>query len=442
MSTDSIPMLRLVKAPIATVVLVTLWLVLTSASYYWNQIIISQSTEKTIQAKGLSGKRMVDILLRWTTQHQQIYVPISEHNPENPYLKTANKNLIREDGKKFTQISVGRMLEQLNESFLDPSFSLSLISLKPLNPKNEVKGWQKKVLTDQLSPTNDFKKIINNQFHYFSSFIANDSCFSCHEKSQLEPNNTLGGLVITYDISELIEQEKPLHRQNLMIHIVIFLLMTSVSLLSLNGIRRLVRQLEFEKVNRDLIIEEKTAILKEEIQQHKEVRSALQRYSTHDPLTEIRNRRYLLESLKNELKRYQRYKSDFSLLLIDLDHFRQINDKYGNECGDIVLKAFAESVKESLRESDTFARYDGEEFAIIATNTKIDSALRFAEKLVSHVNKETVTYKGYDIELSISIGVTAPSLLNKLSSEQLLTSADDALNTAKVRGRNCAIRAD
>ena len=198
----------------------------------------------------------------------------------------------------------------------------------------------------------------------------------------------------------------------------------------------------FRSANRDLIIEEKTAVLKEEIQQHKEVRSTLQRISTHDPLTGIRNRRHLLESLKNELKRYQRYKSDFSLLLIDLDHFRQINDKYGNECGDIVLKAFAESVKQSLRESDTFARYDGEEFAIIATNTKIDSALRFAEKLVSRVNQETVMYKGYDIALSISIGVTTPSILAKLSSEQLLTSADDALNIAKAQGRNCAIRAD
>lgn len=435
-------MLRLIKAPIATVVLVATWLMLTSISYYWNQIIISQSTQKSIQAKGFSGKRMVDILLRWTTQHQQIYVPISKHNPENPYLKTENKNLIREDGKKFTQISVGRMLEQLNESFLDPTFSLSLVSLKPLNPKNEAKGWQKEVLIHHLSPVRDFKKTINNKFHYFSSFVANDSCFSCHEKSQLEPNNTLGGLVIAYDISELIEQEKPLHRQNLVIHLVIFSLMTSISLLSLNGIRRLVRQLEYEKINRDVIIEEKTAVLKEEIQQHKEVRSALQRYSTHDPLTGIRNRRYLLESLKNELKRYQRYKSDFSLLLIDLDHFRQINDKYGNECGDIVLKAFAESVKESLRESDTFARYDGEEFAIITTRTKIDSALRFAEKLVTHVNQEIVTYKGYDIALSISIGVTAPSILAKLSSEQLLTSADDALNIAKARGRNCAIRAD
>ncbi len=442
MSTNNIPMLRLIKAPIATVVLVAIWLMLTSVSYYWNQIIISQSTQKTIQAKGLGGKRMVEILLRWTTKHQQIYVPISAHNPENPYLNTANKNLTREDGKKFTQISVGRMLEQLNESFLDPTFSLSLISLKPINPKNKVKGWQKEVLAHQLTPTNDFKKIINNQFHYFSSFVANDSCFSCHDKSQLEPNNTLGGLVISYDISELIEQEKPLHRQNLMIHIVIFLLMTSISLLSLNGIRRLVRQLEYEKANRDLIIEEKTAVLKEEIQQHKEVRSTLQRISTHDPLTGIRNRRHLLESLKNELKRYQRYKSDFSLLLIDLDHFRQINDKYGNECGDIVLKAFAESVKQSLRESDTFARYDGEEFAIIATNTKIDSALRFAEKLVSRVNQETVMYKGYDIALSISIGVTTPSILAKLSSEQLLTSADDALNIAKAQGRNCAIRAD
>ncbi|MCG7532209.1 diguanylate cyclase [Psychrobium sp. MM17-31] len=441
MSADSIPMMRLIKAPIATVILVSIWFVLTSISFCWNQLIITQSTEKSFQAKGVGGKRLVEILLNWTTQHEQIYVPISEHTPENPYLNTDHKIITRDDGKVFTQISVGRMLEQLNESFFDPSFSLSLISLKPMDPDNLVKDWQKQILENKIGPNRDFQKIIGNKFHYFSSFVANDSCFSCHQKSQLEPNNTLGGLVISYDISEILEQEKPLHRQNLFIHVAIFLLMTSISLLSLKGIRRLVKQLEFEKANRDLIIEDRTRVLKEEIQQHKEARNALQRFATHDPLTGIRNRRHLLEALKNELKRYQRYKSDFSLLLIDLDHFRQINDKYGNECGDIVLKAFAESVKETLRESDTFARYDGEEFAIIATNTKLDSALRFAEKLVKHVSEQTVNYKGYDIALSVSIGVTAPSVLPKLSSEQLLTSADDVLNIAKAQGRNCAVRA-
>lgn len=441
MSSKDIPMLRIIKAPIATLVIVFVWLTLTSASYFWNERIITQATEKSFSAKGEGSKRLVEILLNWTERHDEIYVPVAENNPQNPYLTTDHKFIKRTDGKLFTQISVARILDQFNEAFDDPSYSLSLISQRPLNPKNIAKGWQSDVLANHQTLPNDFTKIINNQFYYIAPLIANDNCFQCHLTTQLETDNTLGGIIFSYDISQIREHEKPLHRQNLIIHGAIFFIMCSMTMLSLNSIRRLVRQLEYEKTNRDRIIEEKTSVLREEIMQHKEARNALQKFSTHDPLTGIRNRRHLLEALHQELKRYQRYKNDFSLLLLDLDHFRQINDKFGNECGDTVLKALADFIDKTLRENDTFARYDGEEFAIIAINTPIDSALRFADKLVKDISQQHVNFNNHQLSLSVSIGVATPSLLTVVNNEQLLTMADRALHLAKSKGRNCAIGA-
>lgn len=418
------------------------WTILVSASFFWNQKIISETTQQSFSAKGKGSERLVQILLNWTERHDEIYVPITSSNPQNPYLDTEHKFIKRDDGRVFTQISVARILDQFSESFEDPSYELTLISDAPLNPKNLANGWQKNVLLDNELNRQVYQKIIDKQFYYMAPLTANDSCFKCHDKAQLSSNNTLGAIIFSYDIGQILEMEAPLHRQNLLIHLMIYLVMCTITLLSLSGIKKLIRQLEYEKENRDIIIAQKTEVLKEEIQQHKVARSTLQRFSTHDPLTGVRNRRHLLDALNNELKRYQRYKSNFSILLIDLDHFRQINDKYGNECGDIVLKTFAQLITPTLRESDTFARYDGEEFAIIATNTQLDSALRFARKLVSDISQQTVLYQNETINLSISIGVSAPSLLSKATNEQLLASANDALSLAKQQGRNCAICAN
>lgn len=430
-----------ITSPIAIAIVAVTWTVLVSVSFFWNQEIISKTTQKSFAIKGQSSERFVEILLDWTERHNEVYVPITPLNPQNPYLETSNKFIKRADGKVFTQISVARILDQFSDSFEDPSYSLSLISNEPLNPKNLAQGWQKKVLMDDSINQGIYQKVVEQQFYYMAPLTVNDSCFKCHDKAKTAANNTLGAIVFSYDISQLLEMEAPLHRQNLLIHLIIYIVMFVIILFSLNRIKRLITQLEYEKINRDNIIAQKTNVLKKEIQEHKEARNALQRFSTHDPLTGVRNRRHLLDALNQELKRYQRYKRNFSLLIIDLDHFRQINDKYGNECGDIVLTRFAQLITPTLRQSDTFARYDGEEFAIIATKTQPDSALRFAKKLVNEISQQAVIYQGKTIELSISIGVTAPSLLPKASNELLLASATDALNIAKKGGRNCAVSA-
>jgi len=442
LNTSRHSLLSYLKSPIAMITVLLFWATIISVSFVWNQRIISQTTAQSFSAKGQGSERLVQILLDWSERHDEIYVPVTSQYPSNEYLKTKHKFARRDDGKLLTQISVARILEQFNDTVKDSSLTLALVSEQPLNPNNLATGWQKSILEDNFSGASSFQKIIDQQFYYMAPLKANNSCFKCHLRSQLdEETNLLGAILFSYDISDLLELEKPLHRHNLVIHLVMLLLMTLISTISLNAIRNLLTQLEFEKSNRDALIEEKTSVLKEEIQQHKMVRNQLLRISTHDQLTGVRNRRHLLDALNIELKRYQRYNSDFSVLLIDLDHFSQINEQHGLECGDEVLQAFALQVNKTLRESDVFARYDGEEFAIIATNTRLDSALRFAKKLVNDINQHTITYLDQEIELSISIGVAAPSQLKKSNSHQLLTLAHNALNQAKSQGRNCAIKA-
>ena len=125
--------------------------------------------------------------------------------------------------------------------------------------------------------------------------------------------------------------------------------------------------------------------------------------------------------------------------MLDLDHFKQINDNYGHDCGDHVLKEFAARVQLNLRQSDVFVRYGGEEFAIIATNTLLDSAKRFADKLTKDISDMAIKFNGQQVTVTVSIGVANPSLLEKPTAESLISLADKALSQAKHGGRNQAV---
>jgi len=230
-----------------------------------------------------------------------------------------------------------------------------------------------------------------------------------------------------------------LQRQNTLTHGGMFLLLSIISTLALLRIVQLLRVIETDKKLRDDVIAQKTQSLKKEVKQHKHARNELQRLATHDPLTGLRNRRHFIESLDKELNRYQRYQSHFSLLMLDIDLFSQVNDTYGHKCGDYVLQQFAKTISGTLRQSDIFVRYGGEEFAIITTSSQLDSAMRFAVKLIAHVNSMIIDYQGHQIKISVSIGVSSPSQIEQPNSQQLVALADKALHQAKSNGRNQAM---
>ena len=167
----------------------------------------------------------------------------------------------------------------------------------------------------------------------------------------------------------------------------------------------------------------------------------LEQESTTDALTGVYNRRYFDRRLYEEFSRSRRYDEPFSIIMIDVDHFKRINDHWGHQIGDLVLRRFAERVKTSLRETDVLCRYGGEELGLLLPHTSLDDALFLAEKLrIKVADSEMLTEDAAEgrgaIQVTVSLGVA--SLQSEISSpDQLLGMADKALYFAKQSGRNC-----
>jgi diguanylate cyclase (GGDEF)-like protein/PAS domain S-box-containing protein len=157
--------------------------------------------------------------------------------------------------------------------------------------------------------------------------------------------------------------------------------------------------------------------------------------SQTDPLTGIANRRVMMRQLEEEYGRARRYDHSLSVLMLDLDHFKQINDLYGHAAGDLVLKEFVLVITPEIRASDCFARMGGEEFAILLPESSLASARGLAERLCWLVAGLSFTSQQCEFGVTVSIGV-ATLEDNDTSPEQLLNRADQSLYAAKAHGRN------
>lgn len=165
-------------------------------------------------------------------------------------------------------------------------------------------------------------------------------------------------------------------------------------------------------------------------------RKELERQSVTDPLTGLYNRRYLFEQLAAELNRSLRYEQPMCLLLIDIDHFKCVNDKHGHVVGDRVIQAFAQMLQGAIRGSDHVARYGGEEFCIILTNTDLPGARVFAERtcaVAREFQHHDSTGAIFPATCSIGVAQVGPDTTD---TESLIQAADEALYRAKNNGRD------
>jgi diguanylate cyclase (GGDEF)-like protein len=158
--------------------------------------------------------------------------------------------------------------------------------------------------------------------------------------------------------------------------------------------------------------------------------------SITDDLTGLYNRRHLNTILRQEFQRSKRHNSDLSCLMLDLDHFKQINDKYGHEFGDKVLREFAAILEEFIRSSDYAFRYGGEEFLLILPETDIEGAMQVGEKIRLRMAQEKITQKHILATVRVSVGVTSVHCHHPDTCNDLIVFADKALYTAKECGRN------
>jgi two-component system cell cycle response regulator len=160
------------------------------------------------------------------------------------------------------------------------------------------------------------------------------------------------------------------------------------------------------------------------------------RLTTVDGLTQIFNKRYFVEALDREIARASRYRRELSLVMFDLDHFKEVNDTHGHLAGDAVLKTLAHTIKTRIRTEDIFARYGGEEFAIILPEIDGHNAHQFAEKIRRIVETTDFIFEATKIPVTISMGVATLDL-EEPAAAALVKRSDERLYEAKASGRNC-----
>ena len=167
----------------------------------------------------------------------------------------------------------------------------------------------------------------------------------------------------------------------------------------------------------------------------------IQELAIMDGLTQVFSRRHLLERFEEELKRSRKFKHNFSFLMVDIDKFKNFNDKYGHLVGDAILREVSKSVKDNVRQIDFVGRYGGEELSIVLPETDKEQALLVAERMRQAI--ETRNIKVYDEELKVTVSVGISTFPDDADSSNLIIeAADKALYLAKKEGRNkvCAYR--
>lgn len=176
-----------------------------------------------------------------------------------------------------------------------------------------------------------------------------------------------------------------------------------------------------------------------DITRRKALEASLMKLSREDPLTGLYNRRTILDSLEEEITRAQRYSHPLSFLMMDIDHFKKINDQWGHPAGDEVLKTFAAECQSVKRENDKMGRFGGEEFVMLLPETAKPDAALAAERVRNRTSEMDIKTKcgTVAIPVTVSIGVTTATGSDDV--EAIIARADEALYAAKNQGRNCVV---
>ncbi|MBI3560514.1 MAG: diguanylate cyclase [Gammaproteobacteria bacterium] len=174
------------------------------------------------------------------------------------------------------------------------------------------------------------------------------------------------------------------------------------------------------------------AVNKEELE---EANRQLSRLSRTDKLTELNNRGYWEECLVQEHARFLRARQPCTLIMFDIDHFKKVNDTYGHQAGDEVIRQTARTLQLTIRKTDIAGRYGGEEFGVVLINTKADNALILGERLRKRIEGLTIKYADFIIKYTISLGIA--ELTPQMSThKQWLEASDQCLYQSKQNGRN------
>lgn len=343
----------------------------------------------------------------WNANYGGVYAEKRKGVVSNPYLK--NPDLKIGDGRTFTLRNPAIMTREISEIMrAKEGITFHITSQMALNPANVPDKFEMEGLDKFDSGIREFYRIEqtgdSSAFRYIAPLYVEQACLECHADQGYKIGDVRGGISINSDISDIQVKLKKNQSQ-----IIVAGLLVTVLVIAL---------LYFftQKLMRRLI----------------EARKEIEELVVKDPLTGIYNRRYVMERLAEELKRVKRGDYEFCCFIMDIDHFKLVNDKYGHLFGDEVLIEVVDMVTKALRSYDIFGRFGGEEFIVVAPGLGIEDSVALAERIRVAVKEANVN----GIRVTISIGVSC-YMPGDETTDDIIRRADESMYIAKKDGRDC-----
>lgn len=406
-----------------------------SILYYINisKIQYISLSENNLKQEAIAHfQNMVDTRT-WNARHGGVYVKAKPGVKPNEYLK--DNHTFTKDNELLIKINPAWMTRQISEiSNKNSKYYYRITSLMPINPNNIADAFESEALNFFEKNRQEFSytKFDNKNFNFMGSLEVKKACLECHLEQGYKLGDIRGGLRVSIPLDNYSKNIKLIKSNSLSLSVVVVIIAIFILLVviySINSIYK--RQDTIEELNSSLEgrIKKRTEELEKNVKKLNEL-------ATIDFLTKIPNRRYFFELGNKFFSLAKRDKTDLSLIIIDIDYFKKVNDNYGHFIGDEILKIVSTSLQDNIRTSDLVARIGGEEFIVLLNETSCDGAYIIAEKLRKIVKAQKYTQEGFDISVTISMGISCIKNEEDKKIDDILIRADEALYSSKAGGRD------
>jgi len=404
---------NLKKYALATI---ALWSLVISLSLY----VTYQSNAKHLMDLGRIIARSSlekDILYRrWNAAQGGVYAKPSKLTTPNPYLHIAERDIITSRGKRLTMINPAYMTRQVHEiGRRTNGIQGHITSLNPIREANKPDSWERLALEKFEQGANEVSSIeIINEKQYLrlmQPLTTEKSCLKCHQQQGYVQGQIRGGISQSVPMALLTKMMKKNLSELWIKHLMLWLAGTIFIYFTYRALAQ--KTLKLGKANKKL-----------------------GELALTDVLTGLFNRRYARQQLKKLWKESIEHGTPLACMLIDADNFKEVNDNYGHEAGDVVLREIAKELQNAVRTDDIVCRLGGDEFFIICPNTDEAGCMHIANITLAKVLALSVDVGAGTWQGSISIGVA----VKKDSMEnigQLIKAADQGVYAAKDAGRGC-----
>lgn len=370
---------------------------------------VRAASVEVVRLQGQAVFQLLDVVRIWGDR-RGIY---SEDKSDPSSRNSTNGD---ETPRKFTRINSAHMTKEIGTLLADQGTNIIFSSLKPLNPDNAPDEWTRRSLLAFESGSTEAVEVFNEEYRYMAPLYVEESCMECHSHQGYELGNVRGGLGFVFSKDKIESILWSLHQHTDRAHVIAFIVLSLFFIL----IHALVNH------------------FKGTIFQVKQLNKELSEKVNKDLLTGVLSRDAIFHRIEHECNRFQRDDLSMSLMMLDLDHFKEVNDTYGHLMGDEVLQAVADIVSSQLRDIDDMGRYGGEEFIVLLADTDQHTTELVADRILNAIRDARIQVStGDEIPITISIGFSVVNYEEKIPVKALIDRADKALYVAKNEGRNC-----